>query len=137
MSRPNILYVHSHDTGRYVQPYGHAVETPNIQRLAEAGIPFRRAFSAAPTCTPSRASLLTGQWAHSAGMMGLAHRGFSLNDLNQHLIHTLRRAGYASALIGVQHVAKEPAQIGYDEVRVQNSPAAHLEPGAAVVVAAA
>ena len=59
--RPNILYIHSHDTGRYVQPYGHAIPTPHIQRLAEEGVLFRKAFCAAPTCSPSRASLLTGQ----------------------------------------------------------------------------
>ena len=34
--QPNIVYVHSHDTGRHVQPYGHSVPTPNIQRLAVA-----------------------------------------------------------------------------------------------------
>jgi hypothetical protein len=34
VNRPNILYIHSHDTGRYIQPYGHAVPTPNLQRLA-------------------------------------------------------------------------------------------------------
>jgi arylsulfatase A-like enzyme len=34
---PNILYLHSHDTGRFVQPYGHQVPTPNIQRLADQG----------------------------------------------------------------------------------------------------
>ena len=39
--RPNILYLHSHDTGRYVQPYGHQVPTPNIQRLADQGMLFR------------------------------------------------------------------------------------------------
>ena len=49
--RPNILYIHSHDTGRYVQPYGHAIATPHIQRLAEQGVLFRKAFSAAPTCS--------------------------------------------------------------------------------------
>ena len=99
-NRPNILYIHSHDTGRYVQPYGHAIPTPNIQRLAEQGVLFRKAFCAAPTCSPSRASLLTGQYAHCNGMLGLAHRGFSLYDYKQHLIHTLRKEGYKSALIG-------------------------------------
>ena len=34
-NRPNIVYIHSHDTGRYVQPYGYQVPTPNLQRLAE------------------------------------------------------------------------------------------------------
>jgi N-sulfoglucosamine sulfohydrolase len=115
--RPNILYIHSHDTGRYVQPYGHAVPTPHIQRLAQEGVLFRKAFSAAPTCSPSRASLLTGQHPHSNGMLGLAHRGFALNDYSQHLVHTLRKeAGYYTVLIGEEHIAKDFSTIGYDTV---------------------
>lgn len=113
---PNILYVHSHDTGRWVGPYGHAVRTPNIQQLAEEGVLFRKAFCAAPTCSGSRACLLTGQYAHSNGMVGLAHRGFSLKDYRHHIVHTLRGLGYWSALIGEQHISKEPGIIGYDEV---------------------
>lgn len=116
MSTPNILYLHSHDTGRYIQPYGHAVATPHLQRLAEEGVLFRRAFCAAPTCSPSRAALLTGQAPHSSGMLGLAHRGFALHDYGQHLVHTLRRAGYRSALCGVQHVARDASTIGYDTI---------------------
>lgn len=116
MARPNIVYIHSHDTGRYVQPYGHDVPTPNIHRLAGQGVLFRQAFSAAPTCSPSRAALLTGQCAHSSGMLGLAHRGFSLDDRGEHLVHTLRGAGYRSTLIGVQHVAEDADVIGYDEI---------------------
>lgn len=118
--RPNIVYLHSHDTGRYVQPYGHAVATPHLQRLATDGVLFRQAFCAAPTCSPSRAALLTGQAPHSSGMLGLAHRGFTLHDYQQHLLHTLRAAGYRSTLIGVQHLARDPATIGYDEVRAQD-----------------
>ena len=76
MDRPNILYLHSHDSGRYVQPYGHAVPTPNLQRLAEEGVRFRQAYYAAPTCSPSRAALLTGQASHSCGQFGLVNRGF-------------------------------------------------------------
>ena len=115
-ARPNILYIHSHDTGRYLQPYGHAVPAPNLQRLAEGGVLFRRAFNAAPTCSPSRASLLTGMCPHNNGMFGLAHRGFALNDYRQHILHTLRGAGYYSALIGLQHIATDPSVIGYDKV---------------------
>ena len=37
----NIVYLHSHDTGRYVQPYGNSVPTPNIQLLADQGVMFR------------------------------------------------------------------------------------------------
>ena len=58
MRPPNIVYLHSHDTGRHIQPYGHQVPTPNIQRLADQGLLFRQAFSrgagllgaAAPRC---------------------------------------------------------------------------------------
>jgi arylsulfatase A-like enzyme len=115
--RPNILYIHSHDTGRYLQPYGHAVPAPNLHRLAEGGVLFRNAFNAAPTCSPSRASLLTGMCPHSNGMLGLAHRGFSMADYTQHILHTLRPAGYHSVLIGLQHIAADPKVIGYDQVQ--------------------
>jgi N-sulfoglucosamine sulfohydrolase len=116
MPRPNIVYLHSHDTGRYVQPYGHQIQTPNIQRLADQGLLFRKAFCAAPSCSGSRACLLTGQWAHVNGMTGLAHRGWTLDDYGRHLLHPLREAGYWSALIGEQHLSKEPDVLGYDHV---------------------
>jgi arylsulfatase A-like enzyme len=114
---PNVVYLHSHDTGRCVQPYGHAVPTPRIQRLAEEGILFRQAFCAAPTCSGSRAAFATGQYPHVNGMMGLAHRGFAIRDMGHHLIHTLRRAGYTSTLVGEQHIAGDPSRIGFDHVR--------------------
>jgi len=116
--KPNILYLHSHDTGRYIQPYGHAIPTPNLQKLADEGILFRNNFSGNPTCSASRACLLTGQCAHANGMVGLAHRGFSLRDYSRHIVNTLRTAGYTSALAGIQHVARgmdDPWRIiGYD-----------------------
>ena len=120
MTKPNIIYINSHDTGRYIQPYGHAVATPNLQKLAEDGMLFRQNFCINPTCSPSRAALLTGSYPHENGMTGLAHRGFSLNDYSQHLVHTLRNAGYLTVQTGTQHVAvttdgKEPWQItGFD-----------------------
>ncbi len=126
--RPNVVYVHSHDTGRYVQPYGYAVATPQLQRLAEEGILFRQAFCAAPTCSPSRAALLTGQAPHSSGMLGLAHRGFALHDYQQHIVHTLRAAGYHSALAGMQHVAREPETIGYDQILERRAQAEVVTP---------
>src|SRR4051794_8792581 len=115
-NRPNILYLHSHDTGRYIQPYGHQVPMPNVQALADQGVLFRQAFCAAPTCSASRACLLTGQYGQSNGMLGLAHRGWSLRDYSHHIVHTLAAVGYTSVLIGEQHISKEPGVIGYDEV---------------------
>ena len=112
----NIVYLHSHDSGRYLQPYGHPVPTPNLQKLASEGVLFRQAFSAAPTCSPSRASLLTGQCPHRNGMLGLAHRGFAMTDYRRHILYTLRDAGYRSVLAGLQHIAAKPETIGYDEL---------------------
>jgi N-sulfoglucosamine sulfohydrolase len=112
----NILYLNSHDTGRYVQPYGHAIPTPNIQWLADQGVMFRNAFCAAPSCSGSRAALLTGTYCHNNGMMGLAHRGFALYDYDQHIVRTLRDAGYHTELIGEQHVSADPGVLGYDVV---------------------
>jgi N-sulfoglucosamine sulfohydrolase len=132
VSPPNIVYLHSHDTGRCVQPYGYAVPTPRLQRLAEEGTLFRQAFCAASSCSASRACLLTGQYAHSNGMLGLAHRGWSLHDYGAHIVHTLRRRGYRSTLIGEQHIAKDPGVIGYDRVvKIETTHAADVAPAAA------
>src|SRR5689334_19063197 len=135
MTAPNILYLHSHDTGRAIQPYGAPVATPRLQQLADQGVLFRQAFSAAPTCSPSRAGLETGQSAHSSGMLGLAHRGFALHDYRQHLLHTLRPAGYYAALFGMQHIASDPNMIGYDHVWVDSSDVAQAAPAAAAFLA--
>jgi len=125
-ARPNILYLHSHDTGRYTAPYGHALRTPNLQRLAERGMLFRHAFTANPTCSPSRACLLTGRCAHNNGMLGLTHRGSALADPSQTLPSFLREHGYETVLTGVQHVAKHdvPASdYGYSrDVRSEPTP---------------
>jgi N-sulfoglucosamine sulfohydrolase len=129
MRPPNVLYLHSHDTGRHVEPYGHPVVTPNIQQLANQGVVFREAFCAVPTCSGSRACLLTGQYGHSNGMLGLAHRGWELNDYREHIVHTLRGAGYWSALIGEQHLSIDPERLGYDRVvKVEDTRVASVAP---------
>lgn len=119
MTLPNIIYFHTHDTGRYIEPYGAPIRTPRLQAFAEESVVFRNAHAAAPTCSPSRAALLTGQWAHTAGMLGLAHRGHRLTHDDRHLVQTLHRHGYTSALAGVQHEAHGPdaatRALGYHE----------------------
>ena len=118
----NVVYLNSHDTGRYIGPYGYAVPTPNLDELAREGVTFRQAFSAAPNCSPARAALLTGECAHSNGMTGLANRGYSLAHPERHIVGLLKRAGaYHCVLTGIQHVAGRNAHdaialLGYDEV---------------------
>lgn len=112
----NIIYIHTHDTGRNIEPYGGAVSTPNISRLADQSVVFRNSFSVAPTCSASRAGLLTGEYPHSAGMTGLAHRGFFLKEPEHHLSHYLKNNSYETALFGIQHEAEDPAVLGYNHI---------------------
>ncbi len=112
----NIVYIHTHDSGRCFSPYGYPSDTPNLQALASESYVFRNAHSTAPTCSPSRSSLLTGTYPHENGMLGLAHRGFSLYNYQQHLVPFLKSLGYNTALSGVQHVAPHKKLIGYDHV---------------------
>ena len=112
MKNYNIVYLHTHDTGRGIQPYDPGIKTPNLMRLAQEGVLFRNAYCVGPTCSPSRSGLLTGQYPHQNGMFGLAHRGFSLNDYGKHLANFLKGYGYETALFGMQHEAADANTIG-------------------------
>ncbi len=131
MKRPSILYLHCHDAGRFIEPYGYPFRTPRLLELAHRGTTFRNAFAASPTCSPSRAALLTGRYPHSSGMYGLASSwsGFALDDYSKHLASFLRTRGYATALAGVQHVAREPwaspLALGYDNLLNHTSEGLH------------
>ena len=117
----NILYLHTHDSGRLLSPYGYPVSTPNLEQLADDSAVFRNCFCVSPTCSPSRAAMLSGTYSHQCGMLGLAQRGFSM-DYRQHLVRYLSENGYHTVLCGIQHEFGwylDPAEgakaIGYDE----------------------
>lgn len=115
--KPNIVYLHSHDTGRQIQPYGYSVSTPRMMEFAKEGVLFRNAFCVAPSCSPSRSALLTGMYPHENGMNGLDHRGdFILNDYKKHILYTLRMAGYNTVLGGLQHVGLDDKTFGFDRI---------------------
>lgn len=122
MQRPNVLIVTTHDTGRFVGPYGvEAVDTPNLNRLAAGGVRFN-AYTTAPQCSPSRASLTTGRYPHANGAMGLTHgeHRWDLHSSERTIPQILRTAGYRSGHWGVEHAARDPGRIGndcYDEGR--------------------
>jgi len=117
----NVLYIHTHDSGRCFAPYGYPVSTPAISRFAREGTLFRQAFSAAPVCSPSRASLLTGKSPHACGMLGLAHRGFGLDNYGEHVANLLKAESMETVLCGIQHVAHSPEIIGYDHILGETS----------------
>jgi arylsulfatase A-like enzyme len=112
----NIIYIHTHDMGRYNSAYGHAIPTPHLRKFAEQGTLFRQAFCCGPTCSPSRTGLLTGMTPHQAGMLGLAHRGFKLVHPEHHLAAFLRRGNFETALSGVQHEFGSPDQLPYERI---------------------
>jgi arylsulfatase A-like enzyme len=112
----NIIYLHTHDSGRFWSPYGYSLPTPHFMDLARESLLFRHCYCAAPTCSPSRAALLTGQNPHTNGMQGLASRGWQLNDYNHHLASYFNKHGFITALCGVQHEAPEYQMIGYQEI---------------------
>ena len=117
----NVLYIHTHDSGRILSPYGYKVPTPEMELFAREAAVFRNAYCAGPTCSPSRAAMLTGTYPHQTGMLGLAQRGFSM-DYGRHLVQYLNQNGYRTALCGIQHeagwyldVKQGAGAIGYQE----------------------
>jgi N-sulfoglucosamine sulfohydrolase len=112
---PNLLILHAHDMGRYNSAYGHALPTPRMAQLATDGFIFRQAHCAAPTCSPSRAAMLTGRTAHEVGMLGLVHRGWSLTDPKLHLASWLQQHGYHTVLSGLQHELRSAEEATYSQ----------------------
>lgn len=100
----NVIYIHTHDSGRILSPYGCAAPTPSLSEFAKDATLFRQAYCVSPTCSPSRAALLTGTYPHENGMLGLAQRGFTL-DYEKHLVPFLNKHGFHSVLCGIQHEA--------------------------------
>lgn len=123
----NVIYIHSHDSGKFFSPYGHRVPTENLAKFAQEAIVFDQAFCVSPTCSPSRSGLLTGKYPHNNGMLGLTNRGFALNDYSSHLVQILNRHNFHTVLCGIQHEAgkytdhEEGAEIiGYRQNITQN-----------------
>ncbi|MFD6178562.1 MULTISPECIES: sulfatase family protein [unclassified Isoptericola] len=125
--RPHILLLHCHDLGRHLHCLGaQTVVSPRLDRLADEGVVLSSMFATAPQCSPSRASLFTGRWPHTNGVMGLTHATFAwdLNEDERHLATRLHDAGYTTELIGVQHEARFTsneqiaARLGFDRASV-------------------
>lgn len=113
--RRNVLLLIADDQGLDAGCYGTGIVTPRIDALAGRGTRFTQAFAAVSSCSPSRSVLYTGLYSHSNGMYGLAHdvHNQSLLDGIDTLPLMMKRAGYATALVGKKHVRPDSAFV-YD-----------------------
>jgi len=130
-SRPNILLIVVDDMGYSdIGPFGGEIDTPNIDALARSGMLFTD-FHSAPTCSPTRAMLLSGTDNHLAGLGSMGETltpnqrgqpGYE-GHLNQRVASIptlLRDAGYFTAMAGKWHLGEEldqdPSRHGFQKV---------------------
>lgn len=101
--RPNFVFILADDCSyRDLELYGGPAKTPNINRLAEAGMTFQRCYQAAPMCSPTRHALYTGLYPVRSG----AHPNHAKAYENvQSIPHYLTEGGYRVGLAGKTHIA--------------------------------
>ena len=119
MHRPNILMITCHDLGQHLACYGaKTVQSDNLDRLASRGIRFANFYSTSAVCSPGRGSLHTGRYPQSNGLMGLTHAPWwwKLGEGERHTAAILGALGYATCLIGFNHVDGDSRGLGYEKV---------------------
>ena len=116
--KPNILYIMSDDhTSQAIGVYGSRLAklnpTPVIDKLANEGIIFKNAFCNNSICTPSRASIVTGQYSQTNGALDLDGH---VDPEHQYLPMEMKKLGYTTAIIGKWHLEAEPKPFDFYEV---------------------
>ena len=107
--RPNIIYIMSDDhASEAISAYSHlaphlkgVVSTPNIDTLANEGVRFDNVYCNFSLCSPSRASIITGQYSHRTGVRRLFA---AISPQCEWVSSALQKAGYSTALIGKWHL---------------------------------
>ncbi len=117
-NRPNILFIMSDDhTSQAWGIYGGVLEAvvknDNIKRLAKEGVVLDNVFCTNSICTPSRATILTGQPSHRNGVYTLSE---VLDPDSMNIAKVLQKSGYETAIIGKWHLKKQPTGFDYFNV---------------------
>jgi len=128
-SKPNIVFIMSDDhTWQAIGSYGsHLKEvapTANIDRLADEGILLKNVFCTNSICTPSRATILSGQYSHKNGVLTLADTWN--RDHQPNLAVEMQKAGYETAIVGKWHLHSEP--VGFDYYKVLPGQGLYFDP---------
>jgi arylsulfatase len=126
-SKPNIVVVMVDDMGfADIGAYGSEVQTPNLDRLADQGMRFNQ-FRNTSKCWPTRATLLTGQYAQRVGLSVSAD---SRHKNHATLGDVLQSAGYKTLMVGKHHALDNPYDMGFDHYwGMRDGAANHFNPG--------
>jgi arylsulfatase A-like enzyme len=112
--QPNIVFIFSDDHAyQAISAYGDArklLETPNIDRIAKAGVRFDRCLVPNSICGPARATILTGKYNHLNGFPNNSNSTF--DPAQRTFPKLLKGAGYQTALVGKWHLVSDPQ--GFD-----------------------
>lgn len=131
--RPNIIFIMTDDHAAHaISAYGSKlIQTPNIDRLAKEGMKFENCFVTNSICTPSRAAILTGKYAHLNGVPVFNH----IDNTQPLLSKYMQQAGYYTGMIGKWHLGGNAPQrpddgkpAGFDYWNILPGQGAYFDP---------
>jgi arylsulfatase A-like enzyme len=123
-ARPNIIFIMSDDHAAHaIGAYGSRVnQTPNLDRLAREGALLTSVFATNSICTPSRASILTGQYSHINGVT-MFNR---FDGTRMTVARLLQQGGYYTGMVGKWHLGSDP--VGFDRWEILPGQGAYFNP---------